>query len=104
LPKDRRQEEVAQDRFLPRGDPRRGAGLRIRAWNVLADVISGPKGTVAAIFLASRILSIAPLGGQGLKLAAIAAAVIGIASLYSGHGSIIGTCSAPSSRCSSATG
>ena len=71
---------------------------------MLADVISGPKGTVAAIFLASRILSIDPLGGKGLKLAAIAAAVIGIASLYSGHGSIIGTCSAPSSRCSSATG
>ena len=46
---------------------------------MLAYVISGPKGTIAAIFLASRILSIAPLGRQGLKLAAIAAAVIGSA-------------------------
>ena len=46
---------------------------------------------VAAIFLASRILSIDPIGGSGLELDAIAAVVIGGASLFGGRGSIIGT-------------
>ena len=46
---------------------------------------------VAAIFLASRILSIDPIGGVGLELDAIAAVVIGGASLFGGRGSIIGT-------------
>ncbi|MGC1410379.1 MAG: hypothetical protein WA864_15725 [Acetobacteraceae bacterium] len=46
---------------------------------------------MAAIFLASRILSIDPIGGSGLELDAIAAVVIGGASLFGGRGSIIGT-------------
>jgi ribose transport system permease protein len=69
----------------------RVAGLRIVPWSVFAYVISGLMSAVAAIFLASRILSIDPIGGQGLELDAIAAVVIGGASLFGGRGSIIGT-------------
>ncbi len=69
----------------------RVAGLRIKVWSVLAYVISGLMSGVAAIFLASRILSIDPIGGEGLELDAIAAVVIGGASLFGGRGSIIGT-------------
>ncbi len=69
----------------------RVAGLSIVKWGVFAYVISGLMSAVAAIFLASRILSIDPIGGQGLELDAIAAVVIGGASLFGGRGSIIGT-------------
>lgn len=69
----------------------RVAGLRIKVWSVLAYVISGLMSGVAAIFLASRIMSIDPIGGEGLELDAIAAVVIGGASLFGGRGSIIGT-------------
>lgn len=69
----------------------RVAGLRIKVWSMLAYVISGLMSGVAAIFLASRILSIDPIGGEGLELDAIAAVVIGGASLFGGRGSIIGT-------------
>lgn len=73
------------------GEAARVAGLRIGLWSVLAYVISGLMSGVAAIFLASRILSIDPIGGQGLELDAIAAVVIGGASLFGGRGSIVGT-------------
>ena len=69
----------------------RVAGLSIVKWSIFAYVISGLMSAVAAIFLASRILSIDPIGGQGLELDAIAAVVIGGASLFGGRGSIIGT-------------
>jgi ribose transport system permease protein len=69
----------------------RVAGLDIRSWSVLAYAVSGLMSAVAAICLASKILSIDPIGGQGLELDAIAAVVIGGASLFGGRGSIIGT-------------
>ncbi|HEY2131440.1 MAG TPA: ABC transporter permease, partial [Acetobacteraceae bacterium] len=69
----------------------RVAGLSIRYWSVLAYAVSGVMSAVAAIFLASKILSIDPIGGQGLELDSIAAVVIGGASLFGGRGSIIGT-------------
>jgi len=69
----------------------RVAGLSINLWSVLAYVASGVMSAVAAIFLASRVLSIDPIGGTGLELDAIAAVVIGGASLFGGRGSIIGT-------------
>lgn len=69
----------------------RVAGLSIVRWGILAYVISGLMSAVAAIFLASSILSIDPIGGQGLELDAIAAVVIGGTSLFGGRGSIIGT-------------
>jgi ribose transport system permease protein len=69
----------------------RVAGLGIRWWSVLAYAVSGVMAGVAAVFLASKVLSIDPIGGQGLELDAIAAVVIGGASLFGGRGSIIGT-------------
>lgn len=69
----------------------RVAGLSITLWSVLAYVASGVMSAVAAIFLASRVLSIDPIGGAGLELNSIAAVVIGGASLFGGRGSIIGT-------------
>lgn len=69
----------------------RVAGLQINTWSVMAYVISGLMSAIAAIFLASRILSIDPIAGDGLELDAIAAVVIGGASLFGGRGSIIGT-------------
>jgi ribose transport system permease protein len=69
----------------------RVAGLSIALWSVLAYVTSGVMSAVAAIFLASRVLSIDPIGGVGLELDSIAAVVIGGASLFGGRGSIIGT-------------
>jgi ribose transport system permease protein len=69
----------------------RVAGLSIALWSVLAYVASGVMSAVAAIFLASRVLSIDPIGGAGLELDSIAAVVIGGASLFGGRGSIIGT-------------
>ncbi len=59
---------------------------------------------VAAIFLASKIMSIDPIGGQGLELDAIAAVVIGGASLFGGRALSSARCSACSSWYSSATG
>lgn len=46
---------------------------------------------IAGIPLASRILSIGPICGEGFELGAIAAVVIGGASLFGGRNSIIGT-------------
>jgi ribose transport system permease protein len=69
----------------------RVAGLGIARWSIFAYVVSGVMSAVATIFLASRILSIDPIGGTGLELDAIAAVVIGGASLFGGRGSIIGT-------------
>ncbi len=69
----------------------RVAGLGIRFWSVFAYAVSGLMSAVAAIFLASKIMSIDPIGGQGLELDAIAAVVIGGASLFGGRGSIVGT-------------
>ncbi|HET7879565.1 MAG TPA: ABC transporter permease [Acetobacteraceae bacterium] len=69
----------------------RVAGLSIALWSVFAYVVSGVMSAIAAIFLASRVLSIDPIGGSGLELDAIAAVVIGGASLFGGRGSIIGT-------------
>jgi ribose transport system permease protein len=69
----------------------RVAGLGITRWSILAYVFSGLMSAVAALFLASRILSIDPIGGNGLELDSIAAVVIGGASLFGGRGSIVGT-------------
>ncbi len=69
----------------------RTAGLNVLAYSVLPYVISGALSAVAGILLSAQILSIDPLAGTALELDAIAAVVIGGASLYGGRGSIIGT-------------
>lgn len=67
------------------------AGLSIHLWSITAYALSGLMSAVAAVFLTSKILSIDPIGGAGEELDAIAAVVIGGASLFGGRGSIIGT-------------
>jgi ribose transport system permease protein len=56
-----------------------------------AYVISGLTAAIGGMILASRLVSVEPLAGLGYELDAIAAAVIGGASLYGGEGSLIGT-------------
>lgn len=67
------------------------AGLRVERYRVMVYVVSGALCACAAAFLAGRIRSIDPTSGTGLELDAIAAVVIGGASLFGGRGSLIGT-------------
>jgi ribose transport system permease protein len=69
----------------------RTAGLSVLFYSILPYVISGALSAVAATLLSAQILSIDPLAGNLLELDAIAAVVIGGASLYGGRGTIIGT-------------
>ena len=67
------------------------SGLNVQFYTILPYAISGALAAVASTLIAAQILSIDPLGGNLLELDAIAAVVIGGASLYGGRGSIIGT-------------
>lgn len=67
------------------------AGISVAWIKTLCYMLSGFCAALAGIFLAGRILSVDPVGGNGLELDSIAAIVIGGASLFGGRGSIIGT-------------
>lgn len=67
------------------------SGLNVQFYTILPYALSGALAAVASTLTAAQILSIDPLGGNLLELDAIAAVVIGGASLYGGRGSIIGT-------------
>lgn len=69
----------------------RAAGLSVMFYAVLPYVISGALSAVAITFSIAQILSADPLMGNAWELDAIAAVVIGGASLFGGRGSIIGT-------------
>ena len=69
----------------------RAAGLSVLLYSVLPYVLSGALAAVAATFSISQLLSADPLMGNAMELDAIAAVVIGGASLYGGRGSMIGT-------------
>jgi ribose transport system permease protein len=69
----------------------RASGLKVSYYTNLAYVVSGALSAVAAVMLASRLMSIDPIAGNGLELDSIAAVVIGGASLFGGRGSMIGT-------------
>ncbi|MQM38622.1 Ribose import permease protein RbsC [wastewater metagenome] len=69
----------------------RAAGLSVLFYSVLPYVISGAFSAVAITFSVAQLLSADPLAGNLMELDAIAAVVIGGASLYGGRGSIIGT-------------
>lgn len=69
----------------------RAAGLSVLFYSVLPYVVSGAFAAIAITFSTAQILSADPLAGNLLELDAIAAVVIGGASLYGGRGSIIGT-------------
>jgi ribose transport system permease protein len=69
----------------------RTAGLNVPFYNVVPYVVSGALAAVAITFSSAQIMSIDPLAGTNLELDAIAAVVIGGASLFGGRGSLIGT-------------
>ena len=69
----------------------RAAGLNTLFYAVLPYVLSGALSAVAITFSISQLLSADPLMGNAMELDAIAAVVIGGASLYGGRGSMIGT-------------
>jgi ribose transport system permease protein len=69
----------------------RTAGLNVLAFSILPYVISGGLSAVAITFSSAQVMSIDPVAGTGLELDAIAAVVIGGASLYGGRGSVVGT-------------
>jgi ribose transport system permease protein len=69
----------------------RAAGLSVLFYSTLPYVISGALSAVAVTFSIAQLLSADPLMGNMLELDAIAAVVIGGASLYGGRGSIVGT-------------
>ena len=69
----------------------RAAGLSTLFYAVLPYVLSGACAAVAATFSIGQLLSADPLMGNAMELDAIAAVVIGGASLYGGRGSMVGT-------------
>jgi ribose transport system permease protein len=69
----------------------RAAGLSTLFYSVLPYVLSGALAAVAVTFSVGQLLSADPLMGNAMELDAIAAVVIGGASLYGGRGSMIGT-------------
>ena len=69
----------------------RAAGLNTLFYSVLPYVLSGGLAAVAATFSVGQLLSADPLMGNAMELDAIAAVVIGGASLFGGRGSMFGT-------------
>jgi ribose transport system permease protein len=59
---------------------------------VLAFAASGFFSGLAAIVFTARIVSGDPIGGGGLNMEAIAAAVIGGVNLFGGRGTLLGAC------------
>lgn len=72
-------------------DAARAAGLNVLFYSILPYVISGALAAVAITFSIAQILSADPLAGNQMELDAIAAVVIGGASLYGGRGTVVGT-------------
>lgn len=67
------------------------AGLPVTLYTIVPYVVSGALSAVAVTLIAAQIRSLDPLAGNQMELDAIAAVVIGGASLFGGRGSIIGT-------------
>ena len=67
------------------------SGLNVRRTQFYAFVIAGAAAGIGAVLMAARLNSGSPNYGVGLELSAIAAAVIGGASLAGGRGNIINT-------------
>jgi ribose transport system permease protein len=72
-------------------DAARLSGINTGAWKIAIYSLSGAFFGIAGIVMASRLNSAQPALGQGYEMDAIAAAVIGGASLSGGEGSILGT-------------
>jgi ribose transport system permease protein len=69
----------------------RAAGLNTLFYSIFPYVACGALAATAMTFSLAQIMSADPIGGNQLELDAIAAVVIGGASLYGGRGSIFGT-------------
>jgi len=67
------------------------SGIHVNRTRLLAFILAGLAAATAGVLMAARLNSGSPNYGGGLELAAIAAAVIGGASLAGGHGNIIST-------------
>jgi ribose transport system permease protein len=67
------------------------SGLKVRRVQFAAFVIAGATAGVGAVLMAARLNSGSPNYGVGLELAAIAAAVVGGASLGGGRGNVVNT-------------
>lgn len=67
------------------------SGLSVRKTQLAAFVIAGITAGIGAVLMAARLNSGSPNYGVGLELSAIAAAVIGGASLAGGRGHIVNT-------------
>ena len=67
------------------------SGINVKKVKFITFVIAGAMAGVASILMASRLNSGSPNYGSGMELSAIAAAVIGGASLLGGRGNIINT-------------
>lgn len=72
-------------------DAARAAGLNTLFYSIFPYVAAGALAATAMTFSLAQIMSADPIGGNQLELDAIAAVVIGGASLYGGRGSIFGT-------------
>lgn len=68
----------------------RSAGLPVNRLKVYAYMFSGFVAAVAGIYLAGRTTTVPPSMGTGYEISAIAAAVIGGASLLGGKGRVLG--------------
>ena len=67
------------------------SGINVRNMYISTYTLAGLLYGIAGILLAARVQSALPTGGDGYEMNAIAAAVIGGASLSGGRGSMIGT-------------
>jgi ribose/xylose/arabinose/galactoside ABC-type transport system permease subunit len=69
----------------------RAAGINVRLVTFAVYVISGLCVGIAALLFTSRLMAAQAISGQGFELQAIAAAVVGGASLFGGRGKISNT-------------
>jgi ribose transport system permease protein len=67
------------------------SGIHVNRVRLLAFVLAGLMASISGVLMTARLNSGSPNYGQGLELAAIAAAVIGGTSLAGGYGIIIST-------------
>ena len=67
------------------------SGIKVRKMFYMVYTLCGLLCGVAGVMLAARINSAVPTGGDGYEMDAIAAAVIGGASLSGGRGAVTGT-------------
>jgi ribose transport system permease protein len=66
------------------------SGIKVDRVKIAAYILSATLSAAAGILLASRLMAGTPTAGVGLELTAIAAAVIGGASLLGGEGTVLG--------------